>query len=210
VKHPRSLWHSLLAAAALAGCGREEPIRVYEASATPRPQVLEMPATWRPVPLTQKDRGAGVLYNFEAGRDPNKVQINVSALGGGLLANVNRWRRQLSLPPIEGGELAQLLVPLKVDQYAGNYIELVAPENPPEPDPNDPAAMLGKKRPAVRDAIYGAIIAAKGHQWVFRLKGPVAAAERERANFKTFVENGLRAIAAAVHESKSEEPADGN
>jgi len=213
VKHSRSLWLFLLvvAAAVLAGCGREEPIRVYQAAATPRPLTMETPPSWRRVPSGRMDP-ADIISKFEVGEGRRKVQINVSVPGGAVLANINRWRGQVGLPDIGEKELTKELTPLKIDQYEGSYVEMVAPESPVG-DSADEAAEAGvpprlaKKK--AREAIYVAMIPAKGHTWFFRLKGPVAAAQREKATFKSFVENGLRALALAVHEPTSEEAADG-
>jgi hypothetical protein len=197
----RSCW-PLAAIAALAGCGREEPLRVYVTEAAPRPQVLEIPSTWRPVPRLVGDP-ADVKHKFEAGSGADKLQINISTPGGGLLANVNRWRRQLFLHDVAEGYLMSLLKPLDIDEYHGYWIELVGPETQPEVIP-DNVPPMARNKPYVREALYGAIVPAKGLQWFFRLKGPVAAAEKEKANFRAFVESGLRQIAAATHEPKPE------
>ena len=77
-------------------------------------------------------------------------------------------------------------------------------------DPADGAPKAAKKKPPVRETIYGAIIPAKGRNWFFKLRAPVAAAPSERANFKTFIETGLRALTLAVREPTSEESAHGN
>jgi len=118
---------------ALAGCGKEEPLRVYETAATPRPQVLEIPSTWRPVPRRQMDP-IDVLYKFEAGSGADKLQINISTSGGGLLANVNRWRGQpgILFRPLAEGELLDALEPLQIDEYRGYWVELVGPETQPK------------------------------------------------------------------------------
>ncbi|MGF1635306.1 MAG: hypothetical protein ACFCVE_15770 [Phycisphaerae bacterium] len=56
------------------------------------------PAGWRAV-----DAGVPMrLATYRTGPAPDAVEVTVTSLGGdggGLLANVNRWRRQLGLPP---------------------------------------------------------------------------------------------------------------
>ncbi len=218
MKYPRSVWLSLLIVAALiagiawlAGRGREEPVRVYQASATPRPLTMETPATWRRVPPGRMDP-RDIIYKAEAGEGRDKVQINVSLPGGDALMNINRWRGLVGLEDIEKDDLDRELKPLKIDQYEGNYVEMVAPERPAgdgadeEPEFGVPPRLAKSK---VREAIYVAMVKAKGRTWFFRLKGPVAAAQREKATFKSFIENGVRALAQAVHEPTSEESADG-
>jgi hypothetical protein len=206
------VWLSLLtvAAALLTGCGRDEPIRVYETAATPRPRTMEPPAHWRRVPPGRMDPG-DILSKFETGEGRDRVQINVSSPNNDdPLANINRWRNQLGLGPIDEKDLPGQLTALKVDQYEGKYAEMVAPERSPD-EKADEAGIPPHlaKRPAVREAIYVAMVPAKGRTWFFRLKGPVAAAEREKATFKAFVENSMKAIALAVREPTSEEAADG-
>jgi len=210
VKYPRRvLLLFLCGPALLAGCGQEEPIRVYETAATPRPMAMELPPNWRRVPLTRMDPG-DVLYKFEAGEGRDKVQVNVSVPGGTPLANINRWRGLVGLPEIRESQLNQELTPLKIDQYVGDYVEMVGPETSADEKSEDAADVpphVAKKK--VREAIYVAMVPVKGRTWFFRLRGPVAAAQKEKAAFKSFVENGVRALALAVREPNSQESADG-
>jgi hypothetical protein len=215
VKHRRLVWLlPLVFLGALAGCGREEPLRVYEAVATPRPQPLEMPSSWRRATPDQFS-----IYAFEAGEGRDRVAITISSAGGDLLANINRWRRQVGLENLDERGLPRQLQPVKIDQYEGHYVEMESPLEDTadaaghpgdEKEPADGSPKAAKKKPRVREAIYGAIIPAKGRNWFFKLRGPIAAAASERANFKTFVETGLRALTLAVREPTSEESADGN
>ncbi len=106
---------------ALAGCEREE-IRSYRAPKTapvsPRavaPIAADpgtsaskvtwtLPPTWQEVPTTEKMRFA----TFNA----SGVEVTVAAFPGdvgGPLANVNRWRNQIGLPPVTDTELPSLL-----------------------------------------------------------------------------------------------------
>jgi len=61
-----------------------------------------VPEGWKELPPTQFR-----LANFTAG-DNGEVEVYLSKAGGGLAANVNRWRNQLGLPPLSEQELAQL------------------------------------------------------------------------------------------------------
>ena len=66
-----------------------------------------VPAGWQTAPLTQF-----LIAKFTvAGADGSSAQVNVSSLageGGGLAANVNRWRAQLGLAPAAAADLASL------------------------------------------------------------------------------------------------------
>lgn len=106
---------------ALAACEREE-IRSYRAPKTapaaPRavaPIAVDsgasaskvtwtLPPTWQEVPTTEQMRFA----TFKA----SGVEVSVAAFPGdvgGPLANVNRWRGQIGLPPVTDAELPSLL-----------------------------------------------------------------------------------------------------
>jgi hypothetical protein len=67
-----------------------------------------VPGNWKSLPGSQM-----VFAKFQANHasDPNrKAEISVSVFGGtvgGALANVNRWRGQLGLTPIQEGDLAR-------------------------------------------------------------------------------------------------------
>jgi hypothetical protein len=70
----------------------------------PSPLAWTAPAGWTDVGATSMR-----LANFQAG-DPS-VQCYVTVLGGdggGVLGNVNRWRDQLKLGPIDGAAVAAL------------------------------------------------------------------------------------------------------
>jgi len=74
-------------------------------SAVPGQQVSwTTPPTWKEVPTTQQMR----LATFDA----SGVEVSVAAFPGdvgGPLANINRWRGQIGLPPVTDAELPNLL-----------------------------------------------------------------------------------------------------
>jgi hypothetical protein len=208
VKHPRRIWLALLGpiAAALIGCGREEPIRVYGTAAAPRPQTLETPAEWRRV-----NAGQVALYAFEAGQGKNLARISISLSGGTLLDNINRWRDQVGLGDIDQEEMEKQLTRVTIDQYHGHYVQMSQMSSQPGSDEKSPADGKPKpaRKPPSRGAIHGVIIPAKGRTWFFKLEGSVAAVQREKDTFRSFVDDALRALALAVSEPASEDSADG-
>ena len=66
-----------------------------------------VPAGWVTAPITQF-----VLAKFTVtSTDNRRADISVSSLagdGGGLAANINRWRQQLGLPPVDDAAIAKL------------------------------------------------------------------------------------------------------
>ena len=90
---------------------------------------------------------------------------------GGNLANVNRWRQQLSLPPITQAELGSALQPLELGGLHVDLVELVGPGSPPA------------------QRVLGAIVPHAGATWFFKLTGPDAVVAREKPAFLTFLQS---------------------
>ena len=107
-----SIWLSLCLIALLAvaaGCGREQAT-VYRVAKEPTadspPPALSwmVPETWREAPTREM-----LLAVFTV---PEGAEMTVSSIGGtagGPLANVNRWRGQLQLAPIDAAALDEAL-----------------------------------------------------------------------------------------------------
>jgi hypothetical protein len=127
------------------------------------------PAAWTAGP-ERPMRKATLLIPGEAG-GPG-AEIAVTAFPGdvgGNLANVNRWRQQLALPPIGEAELGAALQHLHVGQLHVDVVELV-----------------GAGSSAQR--VLGAIVPHAGATWFFKLTGPDALVAREKAAFLAFLQ----------------------
>lgn len=83
---------------------------------------------------------------------------------GGPLANVNRWRRQIGLDLIGADELDTDYTPLG-GQEPGFYTELIGSEQ----------------------STLSATFVHDGNSWFFKMTGPTAAIEKERAEFLAVV-----------------------
>jgi hypothetical protein len=92
---------------------------------------------------------------------------------GGNLANVNRWRQQLQLPPIGAGELGGALTHVHAGDLHIDIAELLGP----------PSAE-GK-----RQRVLGAIVPFNGATWFFKLTGPDALVAAEKAAFLSFIQS---------------------
>ncbi len=88
---------------------------------------------------------------------------------GGNLANVNRWRQQLGLPPIGEAELGAALQHIDVGSLHVDVVELAGPGG------------------ASAQRVLGAIVPYAGATWFFKLTGPDALVARERERFLGFV-----------------------
>ena len=96
---------------------------------------------------------------------------------GGDLANVNRWRGQIQLPPLAAAELSGATAHLDVN---GLHLTTVDFTGGPTAKPQ---------------RVLGAIIPVGNATWFFKLSGPAALVGREQAAFATFLQT-IRASSA--------------
>lgn len=93
------------------GCDKFEPVISYAAPKDPPLLTWTLPADWHKVSFNHRLQYAA----FTGGDGAESVKITVSYLfpnangAKDLLLNVNRWRRQLGLPPVAASELAPLV-----------------------------------------------------------------------------------------------------
>lgn len=109
------------------------------------------------------------LASFDIPDASGNGDVSISKLngdGGGLLANVNRWRGQVGLAPLDAAALAGNS---KTVTTAGGdratWVELVGNEK----------------------TILGAIVVRDGASWFFKLTAPSAVAGRQSKSFEQFV-----------------------
>lgn len=127
-------------------------------SAPSRPQVgYNTPADW-------KDIGGGGMR--AAAFEANTVSITVIPLPGNagtLLSNINRWRGQIGLPPTTAEALDS--VDVDIAGTTGQIVELVGEDQ----------------------ALTAAVLPREDVQWFFKMMGPVAEVNAQRANFDSFL-----------------------
>lgn len=132
-----------------------------------------VPDGWREVPSQSAFRVA----SFEVTSGGQRADVSVSPLSGnagGLLANINRWRRdQLGLPAIDESELRSTLKRIDVAGVAAHYVELLGAESAAEG----------------RQAILGVILERGSQTWFFKMTGPAAVVTDNRAAFEQFVQS---------------------
>ncbi len=166
-------------------------ISFHEEHAEPAIQAAEPPATAKPVstnvkkvpepsggptwdvPATWQEKAPSpmVLKSFSAGDADHEAKISITRFPGdvgGPLANVNRWRKQLSLPPIEESELPKLVTSIDV---LGGKATLV-----------DMKSTDGKTR------LIAASVPRKEQTWFYKLMGDEATVAREKEPFAKFVQ----------------------
>lgn len=186
----------LLASLSLAGCG-EEDLHAYQAPksapyvepelfsrmasgasanpAAPTPIGIswDVPEGWAEAPSTS----TFITAVFEAKGEAGDARITVSSLsndGGGVLQNINRWRGQVGLAPVEQYE-QQPMTPITVaDQLAG-LIDLSAPE--------------GVGASLERLLVVFIPRQDQGLTWYFKMSGPSATLDEQKEAFTHFVES---------------------
>ncbi len=126
-----------------------------------------VPPTWKEQPAGQMQ-----LAKFVPEAAAGKAEVTVAVLpgdGGGTAANVNRWRRQLGLPPWTEAEVKSAAQALKVEGADAYLVDLANTEN--------------QKRMLAAGVIRG------GQSWFYKLMGESPAVEAEKAAFVRFVES---------------------
>ena len=104
-----------------------------------------------------------------------KADVNISSLagtGGGMLANINRWRGQLKLDPVDESGLETQLVPLD----ASGAKAMVA-------DLSGTNAKTGQPT-----RLVGVIVPIGAQTWFYKMMGDPGVVDKEKAAFLQFVQ----------------------
>jgi hypothetical protein len=182
---------ALLAVAVVLGGCEEEDLRAYEApksdpytepelfisAAAPQPAAVDiawdMPGSWNESP-----NSSSILFAvFEADGGAGPVRITVTKLrtdGGGVLANINRWRGQVGLGPVDKIE-NQPMALIQAGGSPAGLIDLASPEGVEAGLERMMVVML----PRQQDNLT----------WYFKMTGPTAALDEQMPAFVSFVES---------------------
>lgn len=120
--------------------------------------------------------GQMLLAKFLITDGSAKADVNITALGGdggGLGTNVNRWRKQLGLEPVDDAGLQKLLTPLDLPDGQAILLEMNGTE-------------MKSGKPAWFVAI---IVPRQAETWFYRLMGDEKIVAREKAALKKFVQS---------------------
>lgn len=128
------------------------------------------PAHWQTKPASAMRKATYVV----PGANGAAGELAVTAFPGdvgGELANLNRWRGQLALPPIAEADFAGAVTRLTVNHLPVVLVELTggAADNP--------------------QRLLGAMVPYAGSTWFFKLTGPAALVAAEKPAFLTFVQS---------------------
>ena len=135
----------------------------------------QVPAGWQEQPLTAM-RAASFKVPGPGGRDADVSVVFLTGMAGGDLANVNRWRDQLKLPPIDEQELAQSAAHIKA---GGNHDFLVV----------DLVGTVPIGQPPVQTRILGAILNENDRSWFVKMTGEDSLVAAQKNAFNGFLSN---------------------
>jgi hypothetical protein len=133
----------------------------------------KLPSGWREVADPRPPRKATLIVPGE----PAPADLSVTVFPGdvgGLLANINRWRREVGLAEIDQSQIHDVSSHVNVEgQTSVSHVVFLESPTPPSGSP--------------APAILGAIVPGADHTWFFKLKGPVSVLEAESDRFRTFL-----------------------
>jgi hypothetical protein len=181
----KRLFPLLVAALAASACKKDaiEVRRVPKEAApavglseAPRPASglkWSLPAGWKELP-----GNAMRAATFELPKGPGKAEVTVVTLPGdvgGELANVNRWRGQLALPPVSEADLAAARTRLRCPAGEALVYDLLG---------------TGEKK----TRMVAAMLQVSGTTWFFKLMGDEQAVAAAKPAFLTLL-RGLKSHA---------------
>ena len=144
----------------------------------PMPDTSSLPALKYTVPAGWQEKPATEIRVASFKIDENGKQADVSVvplggMGGGDLANVNRWRGQVGLQPLTDDALAKLAEPVQVAGLAANLYDVVG---------NDTGE-------ADVQRILGAILHREDTVWFFKITGEAALVEKQKPALIQFLKS---------------------
>lgn len=156
--------------------GGNQPAPGTDMAATPVPTAgasqlqWSAPAHWTAKPLGPMRKGS---FALKASDGSAEADLSITAFPGntgGLEANLNRWRGQVSLGPLDGAALQSSLEHLDANGLHFDLVELTGTAN------GQPTTILG------------AILSKPDETWFFKLLGPTALVTAEKAAFRSFIQ----------------------
>lgn len=139
----------------------------------PRPFTFTKPDDWeeQPAAAVAGIRREAVFRVGQGARFAQTTVVRLGGEGGGALANVNRWRRELGLEPASEDQLRRDLRSLDTASGRMSYVEL-----------------RGQVQNEERTTL-GAWIARDGQTWFITMKGPADLVRPQKPAFEAFVQS---------------------
>jgi hypothetical protein len=126
------------------------------------------PSAWQTKPLGAMRKGSFNLVGEGGATADLSITAFPGAVGGDL-ANINRWRSQVALPPITEADL-----PKATERFTANGLEFSVVD-------------LASADPANPQRILGGMTPYQGAMWFFKLTGPDALVAKAKPAFLDFL-----------------------
>ncbi len=129
------------------------------------------PEGWSEQPLSEMRLGS---FKVD-GSDATSADVSVTAFpgdAGGLAPNINRWRGQLQLPPLDEDQLRQSIQRTEVEGVQTDLVDIQTTENAPKPS-----------------RILGAVLETPDRTWFVKMTGSPALIESQHQKFLDFVKS---------------------
>jgi len=135
-----------------------------DAEVSTEPARWSDPENWEKLPATQF-----LLAKYRvSGEGGASAQVTVSQLGGsagGLLPNVNRWRGQLSLAPVDEAGMKPLLSEVQAGSIDATLVTLESPDQ----------------------KMLTVVVSLPSETWFFKMTGPASLVDARTGEFRAFV-----------------------
>jgi hypothetical protein len=188
---PAPLWIASLALV-LAGC-RKEDINAFSVPKETPPAAHTKPTALQPgtapspaslhwtTPAGWEEQAASGMRvgSFAVNKDGKHADISIIPLvgiSGSELDNVNRWRGQVGLPPLEGTKLSENGEKVTIGSTPASLYDMAGTD-------------AQTQQPT---RIVASILAAEGTTWFFKMIGADDLVEKEKPNFKAFLQSVQR------------------
>ena len=126
------------------------------------PFLYDVPPGWEKV----EQPGEFAAERYTAGKE---VQVTLTPVGGGVAANINRWRNEVGLPPVAETDIERSLQTLEVAGVKSAYADI-----------DNPAGPAGKNR---------SLVVIMPTNWVIKMWGPRESVGQQKSAFETFVKS---------------------
>ncbi len=124
----------------------------------------KLPEGWKEIPASSM-RYASFNASGSNGEVADISIVTFPGQGGDDAANVNRWRQQIGLPPLDTAAVTSAMTPLKAGETSFSTVDMAG----------------GDKR------MLAAWTRREGQSWFFKISGPRALVEKEKTHFFDFV-----------------------
>jgi hypothetical protein len=131
----------------------------------------DIPANWQEQPPQQMVLHSYVIVDGQGGK-ANMTITTFPGSVGGILANVNRWRGQLGLEPVEQSDVPKMTSSLDVLGGKAMLVDMTGSD----------------KKTNQKARLITAIVAREGSTWFYKLMGDEPVVAREKETFIKFVQ----------------------